>query len=370
MNKYFIALVGLSLFYACEKDHAKTNFSIEGEVEDVKEGKLYFIHQSEDGNPIIDTVEIENNEFTYEGYLNEPTPYYISSNLLRNNDKTPTLIFLEPRKMKMQLSVDDLDNLKLENSASEQEYRKYKASDRVYKNKADSIYNIAIKNKDDAKLQKELEIEMFVIDSMESDLISDFVDSHRKSIVSAYLISGKFMSRGEFDKTRNLFQKLDPSIQNSMIGKQINEVLSKVALTEVGAEAPDFTQQNIEGRNVSLSDFKGKYVLVDFWASWCSPCRQENPVVRQVYNTYKGDNFEIIGISLDKDKGQWKKAIEMDQLSWPQLSDLNGWDNEVSKTYGVQSIPDNFLIDPKGKIIAKNLRGEELGRVLSDIFGH
>ncbi len=370
MNKFILAIVGLSLIYSCSPDSPKTNFSITGKVNDQKEGKLYFIHQGADGNPITDTVDIQNSSFTFKGYLEEPTPYYISSNLLRNNNKPPTLIFLEPTKMNMTLSVDDIENVVLENSESQNEYLEYKKADKVYRDKVDSIYGVAVQNKEDAALQKKLEDEMYDVDSMECDLISEFVAQHRNSTVSAYLISGKFMSRGDFGRARTLFDQLSPDIQSSTIGQQIDEVLSKVSLTEIGAQAPGFTQENLHGQEISLSDYAGKYVLVDFWASWCSPCRQENPIVRQVYNKYKDDNFEIIGISLDKDKSQWQKAIEMDQLTWPQLSDLNGWDNEVSKAYGVRSIPDNILIDPEGRIVAKGLRGEELGDKLKSIFGH
>jgi peroxiredoxin len=139
----------------------------------------------------------------------------------------------------------------------------------------------------------------------------------------------------------------------------------------IGAIAPDFTQNDVNGTPVSLSSFKGKYVLIDFWASWCGPCRAENPTVVKAYNKFKSKNFTIIGVSLDKPEGKadWLAAIKNDGLNWTQVSDLKFWSNEVALQYAVQSIPHNFLLDPTGKIIAKDLRGNDLDKKLTEIFG-
>jgi peroxiredoxin len=133
---------------------------------------------------------------------------------------------------------------------------------------------------------------------------------------------------------------------------------------QVGQQAPDFTIPALDGGQIKLADFKGKYVLLDFWASWCMPCRQENPNVVKAYNTYKNKNFTILGISLDKDAIAWKKAIADDGLTWSHAGELKDFEGEVVRQYQINAIPSSFLLDPNGKIIAKNLRGEELDAFL------
>lgn len=137
----------------------------------------------------------------------------------------------------------------------------------------------------------------------------------------------------------------------------------------IGAEAPDFAQKTPEGEDLKLSDLRGKVVLVDFWASWCGPCRRENPNVVRMYEKYKDKGFEILGVSLDKQEGRWLQAIEQDKLTWPQVSDLKGWQNEVAALYSVRSIPSTVLVDAEGKIMARNLRGAELEAKLRQVFG-
>ncbi|MOA09274.1 Thiol-disulfide oxidoreductase ResA [compost metagenome] len=169
----------------------------------------------------------------------------------------------------------------------------------------------------------------------------------------------------DIDIAEPLFNNLSAVNKNTKTGIDFAKRLSTARATAVGAIAPEFTQIDSLGNSIKLSDFKGKYVLIDFWASWCGPCRAENPNVVKVYEKFKDKNFTILGISLDQKKGAWLKAINDDKLVWTQVSDLKSWENEVAKLYDIRSIPANLLLDKNGKIIAKNLRGEKLAEVLT-----
>jgi peroxiredoxin len=167
------------------------------------------------------------------------------------------------------------------------------------------------------------------------------------------------------------FNALSANIRQSEIGTKFGKLIAAAKQTGVGQQAPDFTEADVSGKAVQLSDFRGSYVLIDFWASWCGPCRVENPNVVKNYNQYKDKNFTVLGVSLDRpgSKQAWIKAIEADGLVWKQVSDLKFWDGTAVKLYGIQTIPQNILVDPSGKIIAKNLRAEGLSSFLKKILG-
>src|SRR5690606_15975380 len=169
----------------------------------------------------------------------------------------------------------------------------------------------------------------------------------------------------------SLLQQLAPQAKNNVPVKTIEYSIKTDKLTGVGRQALPFSQADTLGKTVSLADFQGKYVLIDFWASWCVPCRMENPNVVSAYQQYKNKNFTVLGISFDYPGQQqrWLDAIHSDNLSWTQLSDLKGWKNEVGVLYDIKSIPSNLLIDPNGIIIAKNLRGEALDKKLQELLG-
>ena len=167
-----------------------------------------------------------------------------------------------------------------------------------------------------------------------------------------------------------LYRSLSANVRNTTNGIAFAKAMDAARATSIGAMAPVFTQNDVNDKPVSLADYKGKYVLLDFWASWCAPCRAENPNVVKVYNRYKDKKFTVLGVSLDRPgkKESWLAAIKADGLEWTQVSDLQFWNNSAAELYGVKAIPRNFLIDPSGKIIGKNLRGDDLNKKLASIF--
>jgi peroxiredoxin len=172
------------------------------------------------------------------------------------------------------------------------------------------------------------------------------------------------------NKVEPLFKKLPPTTRNLPSGIAFKKRIETAKKTGIGAYAMNFTQNDTLEKPVSLSDFKGKYVLLDFWASWCGPCRAENPKVVKAFNNYKDKNFTVLSVSLDRPgkKQSWLDAIHKDGLAWTHVSDLKFWDNAVAKEYGIRAIPQNLLLDPSGKIIAKNIRGEELEKKLDEVI--
>jgi thiol-disulfide isomerase/thioredoxin len=201
-----------------------------------------------------------------------------------------------------------------------------------------------------------------------AQIIEKFVAANKNAYISPLAIFRHSQATGDYVKQETMYNMLTKPVQESPIGKYIADQIKANASAGYGKPLDDFSQADTSGKMVSLSSFKGKYVLVDFWASWCGPCRAENPNVVRTFEQYKNKNFTVLGISLDRDKAKWLEAITADNLAWTQLSDLKFWSNEVAQKFGIQSIPQNFLLDPQGNLIGKNLRGAALEYKLLSIL--
>jgi peroxiredoxin len=238
------------------------------------------------------------------------------------------------------------------------------AAPELYK-KANQLY----KDKDSIGLAK-LQPLMDRTDSTKTARAKEWVAQHPASPISTYVLYFILRRSLNFDQLDSVLGKLSPAAKDNRLAKEITHSVDVNKLTGIGQLAMDFTQSDTSGRPVSLKDFRGKYVLVDFWASWCHPCRMENPNVVKAYADYKGKDFTVLGVSLDRPgyKDAWLKAIHEDGLAWTQVSDLKFWNNAIAKQYDIESIPSNLLIGPDGKIVAKDLHGDELEKKLSEVL--
>ena len=324
------------------------SFQIKLEVENLKVPAKVILTVRDISHWTEYTAESTNGKFTLAGKLQDPSFAYLVLKYCSESDQSPRLgnimeLFLD----EVPVAIMAKDSLRLANVQGGQNQKDLDDFKRV----SSPIMHAA--------------------DDERAKVISKFINDHPASFVSLYTIQnfsmdGSFIPNVKYGMS--MFELLSTDIKKSQSGKEIYKDILIAKQTSIGSVAPDFLQRDTLDHEIRLSSFRGKYVLMDFWASWCRPCRVENPILVNAFHKYSNKSFTILGISLDNNRNSWAKAIRKDKLSWTQLSDLKFWKNEVALQYGIKSVPQNILIDPEGKIIGKNISPSHLDEVLANLL--
>jgi peroxiredoxin len=360
---------------------AQKSYTISGELPAIKgPAKAYLVLLKNNAWKEVDSADIKEGKFRFTGNVVEPQNAIIT---VRLNDapgggqqRDSQGFFIENSNISI-VGKDTVRDAVITGSKSDRENREREELIKPVTAKIIRLQDEFGKKTADGAFVKSLEERKKAGDSlqklvaMNKQINLKFAETHLNSFMGLYTFN-MYVLDNKFDpaKEEPLFNRFSAGLKASPLGKRTMEKLAIGKRRQTGAKATDFTQNDLNGNPFTLSSLRGKYVLVDFWASWCGPCRAENPNVVKAYNELKGKHFEIVGVSLDYpgSKAAWAEAVKKDGLPWIQVSDLKGWKNEVAVMYGINSVPQNLLIDPQGMVIAKNLRGEALTEKLKELI--
>ena len=322
-----MGVMAMTVVTSCTEE--KKGYIIDGEISDVKDGMVYLKKYVDKSFVDVDSAVITDGKFKFEGVASEALAHGLTT---QKESRRPLVFFLDNDVMKVKLNEADKKLIVTGSPVNDI----YMANAPIVRSKGYSL------------------------DSL--------LSVHPASPVSAYFVVKDFAYKLDLEEMKSVRSKLDTSLDGTSYVQQIESMIARMEKVQVGSEAPDFTLPDVNGNLVSLSSFRGKYVLVDFWAAWCPDCRKENPNIVSAWEKYKNKNFAILGVSLDRNRDQWLAAIEKDKLTWTQVSDLKYWSSEAAVLYCIRWIPMSFLIDPEGKIVAIGLEGEELHNKLEELL--
>ena len=376
-NKSKITFLVIALIAPLALMAQNSDFTIKGKVGSWNAPAKVYLSYRLAATSVLDSTSISNGVFEFKGSISDPVLASVMINYMGTGLRSRSLqrlpLYLESGAIEIE-SADSLGKAMVKGGEVNKAYSALQFALKPSQNKYDVFmaeYLAMPKEKQsDSTIRAGLDIRYKAIEAEKTAAYNKYIKSHPNSIISVYALTQFGGSIPDYEVVSPLYNSLSDGVKNSTSGKAYAQKLEIMKLTIIGAIPPDFTQNDPDGKPISLSNFRGKYLLIDFWASWCAPCRAENPNVVKAYAKYHEKGFEILGVSLDNEKGRdnWLNAIKKDGLAWTQVSDLKYWNNEVARKYGISSIPQNFLLDPTGKIVGKNLRGEALSKKLEEIF--
>ncbi|MCR8557414.1 AhpC/TSA family protein [Mucilaginibacter sp. BJC16-A38] len=377
MKKIFLFIITLLPFFALAQ--TEETFVIKGKVGSLNTPARAYLMYQLGANRVIDSAIITAGAFDFSGKLFNPSDAVLVIDHkgvgFEKLDSTADVLHFYIDKGEFSLtSPDSVSKAQITGSKINDDDKKLKAQLSPVKVKALQLAaerRAATGALNTPQVRSALQAKGKALQAEQKTIIKKFILSNPDSYLSLlalYSVDGPSPNPIELD---SLYNTLSPALKATETASNFQKALEPLKHVAPGTMAPDFTQNDVNGVPVKLSSFRGKYVLIDFWASWCGPCRQENPNVVRVYNKYKDKNFTILGVSLDKAEGRadWLAAIKSDGLTWTEVSDLKFWSNAAAGLYYVSSIPSNFLIDPNGKIIARDLRGDDLDEKLKEVLG-